>query len=311
MLTEKGHLCSKCMKEIEDFDICPFCGFSQSSPYLPECLAPKTSLQERYSVGAMIKKTGEAISYMGYDHVTDSPVIIKEFFPSNIAGRDNQSNKIYPFTGSESKYKSLLLDFVDLAKIMTRSRSLSAVIPVLDVFEENNTVYTISQYIEAITLREYLMQIGGEIDWEQAKAKFAPIISAINTIHSSVNLNHLGISPETILVDKSENFKISDFSIEALRITKSEIIPEIYAGYAAPEQYNSANWLGEWSDVYAIAAVIYKTVTGTMPPESTGRIVNDNLVAAYKLNKNVPVNISNALMKAMNVSPELRTQTVD
>ena len=309
---EQKLICINCMQALApDTDICPHCGCDQNTLCPQQNLTPGTILQERYFVGKAQHSNGEGITYSAYDMVTENRVELREFFPESLCKRDRDSDRVVPNPGDESRLKALMLDFVDLAKTMTRSRSLTAIIPVLDVFEDNNTVYMVSQYVEAITLKDYLLRKGGEMTWDECKAKFAPVISALNTIHSTVSQYHLGISPETILVDKFEQFKITGFSIEALRVAKSDIIPELAPGYAAPEQYNSANWIGPWTDVYALAAVIYKCLTGTMPPESSGRIVGETLVPANKLVKSVPINISNVLFKAMSISPEKRTQSIE
>ncbi|MBQ4102529.1 MAG: PASTA domain-containing protein [Oscillospiraceae bacterium] len=309
---ELKRICINCMTPLEpDSVVCPACDCLQTRAAAPGELQPGTVLQERYFVGKSICSNGEGITYSAYDLVSEVRVELREFFPANLCTRDRDSSKVLPNAGTESRYKALLLDFVDLAKVLTRSRSLTAVIPVQDMFEENNTVYTVNPYVETITLKDYLLRMGGELPWETCKSMFAPVISALNTIHTTVSQYHLGISPETILVDKNEQLRLSGFSIEALRVAKSDIIPELASGYAAPEQYNSANWIGPWTDVYALAAVMYKCVTGTMPPESSSRVMGETLLPANKLVKNIPINISNILFKAMNISPEKRTQSVE
>ena len=120
---------------------------------------------------------------------------------------------------------------------------------------------------------------------------------------------HGGLSPETLLVYNNQ-FKITGFSTKYLRI-KQKIIPyEIYDGYAAPEQYD-IHALGPYSDVYGTAAVMYKSLTGTMPVASNTRSSNDNLIPPEILNPNIPKNVSFAIMSALNLSPKIRTQTME
>ena len=103
---------------------------------------------------------------------------------------------------------------------------------------------------------------------------------------------------------------LTSFDIAPSRTARSELVAQLFAGYAAPEQYTSSAWQGNYTDVYAIAATIYRTLTGTMPVEAISRVSNDNLVAASSLNPSIPKNVSNALSKAMTLSPEKRTETV-
>ena len=95
-----------------------------------------------------------------------------------------------------------------------------------------------------------------------------------------------------------------------MRSAGSDLIAELFPGYAAPEQYTATSWQGVWTDVYAAAAVMYRALTGAMPPEAISRNVNDNLVPVSVLNKSVPQNVSNAIASAMAYSPNKRTESV-
>ncbi|MBQ1263573.1 MAG: PASTA domain-containing protein, partial [Oscillospiraceae bacterium] len=171
------------------------------------------------------------------------------------------------------------------------------------------TVYVIYEFIEGMTLTEFLKKNGGYLSWEDTKQLFMPLLSCINAIHTS-EIIHRGISPDTILVDRSGNLKLTSFDIAPARTARSELVPQLYAGYAAPEQYTSSAWQGTFTDVYALAATIYRTLTGTMPVEAISRVSNDNLVSASALNPSIPKNVSNTLTAAMALSPEKRTETV-
>ncbi len=304
------NLCMGCMREkAEGVAKCLKCGYVEGSPYLPSYLAPRSILAERYLVGKVVGYNGSGATYIGYDMIMNCKVKIREYMPENLASREKGNPEVKVNAGSEIQYKSLKMDFMDLARNLVKLASLSEVEHVNDMFEANGTVYVIYEYIEGMTLTEFLKKNGGYLSWEDTKQLFMPLLSCLNAIHTS-ELIHRGISPDTILVDRSGNLKLTSFDIAPARTARSELVAQLFAGYAAPEQYTSSAWQGNYTDVYAIAATIYRTLTGTMPVEAISRVSNDNLVAASSLNPSIPKNVSNALSKAMTLSPEKRTETV-
>ena len=80
-------------------------------------------------------------------------------------------------------------------------------------------------------------------------------------------------------------------------------------GYSAPEQYDNKG-IGTYSDVYSLAAIMYKSLTGTKPVNSRSRLSNDNLLPPNILNPNIPKNVSFAITSALVLAPKLRTQTM-
>jgi len=299
-----------CMREkAEGVAKCIKCGYVDGAPYLPSYLAPKTILAERYLVGKVLSYNGSGATYIAFDTIMNCKVKIREYMPENLATREKGSLAVKVNAGSEIQYKSLKMDFMDLARHIVKLNSLSEVEHVNDVFEENNTVYVIYEYVEGMTLTEFLKKNGGYLSWEDTKQLFMPLLSCINAIHTS-EIIHRGISPDTILVDRSGNLKLTSFDIAPARTARSELVPQLFAGYAAPEQYASSAWQGTFTDVYALAATIYRTLTGTMPIEAISRVSNDNLVSASALNPSIPKNVSNTLTAAMALSPEKRTETV-
>ncbi len=305
-----NNLCMGCMREkSEGMAKCLKCGYVEGSPYLPSYLAPKTVLQERYLIGKVLSYNGSGATYIGYDCIMNCKVKVREYMPENLASRDKGDNEVKVNAGSEIQYKSLKQDFMALAKSLVKLNSLSEVEHVNDMFEANNTVYVVYEYTEGMTLTEFLKKNGGYLSWEDTKQLFMPLLSCIGAIHTS-ELIHRGISPETIMVDRSGNLKLTSFDIAPARTARSELVAQLFAGYSAPEQYASSAWQGTFTDVYALAATIYRTLTGTMPVEAISRVSSDNLVVANSLNSSIPQNVSNALSSAMALSPEKRTQSV-
>ncbi len=305
----KYQRCISCMKEIGTNNVCPHCGYIEGSPCLPSYLPPKTVLNQRYIVGKLLSYNGEGAVYVAFDTVIEAAVELREYMPDALCDRENGGMSLVVNAGCETKYKALMSDFVDLMQRLTRVRTLPTVVQAYEVFEQNNTVYAVFEHVEGVTLRQYLNENAGEISWDEASKLFFPIFNTLAALHAA-GLVHRGISPETLLVSNKGELKLNGFAVSSLRATNTELAPQLFGGYAAPEQYSSNSWHGTWTDVYGLSAVIYKSLTGTMPPEATTRSVNDNLIAPNILNPAVPKQVSNALMAGLLLSSEQRTQTM-
>ncbi len=306
MLKETS-LCMGCMNDKTYDGPCKLCGYSDDSPCIPTYMAPKTFLAERYIVGKVISYNGEGAVYIGYDTAAGIKVTIKEFMPDTLCMRRKGETEITVDPSSAALYKTYLSEFIDLNRTLIKLRGMSHVQTVLDVFSENNTAYAVFEYINGISLKTYLANSSGEIAWEQAKELFSPFFTTLSLVHSA-GILHRGISPSTIFVTDKMELKLTGFSISAARTTGTEIPCEVFAGFAAPEQYtNEIN--GTWTDVYGIAAVLYRCLTGCTPTEAIARS-SGSLLEPMMINRNVPANISSVTMDGLQLSPESRIRTI-
>lgn len=308
-MEEKLKLCLGCL-ERKDYDgPCQYCGYSEDTPHLPSYLAPGSVLNDRYLVGRLLRYNGESATYLAYDAVMQRKIWIKEYMPDTLCARVKGSSLISVNQQNLAPYKTFMSEFTELNKLLSKMRTLSHINPALELFAENNTTYVTFDVIEGITLKEYLQQNAGELSWDEVKSLFPPIFTTISLVHNA-GIIHRGISPDTIWITDSGELKISDFCITASRTNNTELAPELFAGYAAPEQYASSNWQGTWTDVYGICAVLYRILTGCMPTEAVSRVGNDNLCEPSSVNKNIPANVSKVIMSGLTLSGDMRIQTV-
>ena len=304
------NLCMGCMNELEGDGTCSYCNYNADSPYLQSYLPPKSMLDnDRYIVGKVLSYNGEGASYIGYDTMTSSKVVIHEYMPDKLCSRTKQSPKVMVKTDSLNKYKTYMSEYAELNKSLSRMRTLSHLVPAIDMFAENNTMYAISKYVEGISLKKFLQGNGDRLSWEQIKKIFPPIFTTLSLIHNS-GIIHGGICPDNILVTPKGELKLIGFSISATRVENSDLSSELYPGYAAPEQYNSLDWLGTWTDVYAIAAVLYRMLTGVLPPNAASRKQADNIIDLSQMSIDIPQNVSRVIMQALRVNHETRVQTI-
>lgn len=304
------HLCISCMREIGDENQCPYCGFHADSPQLAPYLPLRTVVAERYLAGKLLDYNGDGATYMGWDLEMNAPVTIREFLPDSIAER-REDLTLVPMAGCEITYRDCYQSFLELWRKLARMRGLSALILVFDIVEDHGTAYAISEYMEGVSLREYLLRSpSGYLSWEQARILFMPVLSTLGTLHSA-GIIHRGISPTTLIVGKNGKMRITGFSIWQARTARGDLTAQLFPGYAAIEQYGFEGQQGPWTDIYAFSAVLYRTLIGSTPLEATSRVTNDRLMVPGKFAEQLPAYVINALMNGLQILPEDRTRTVD
>lgn len=304
-------LCMSCMREIGDEKVCPYCGFHADSPQIAPYLPIRSTISNRYLVGKLIDYNGDGASYMGWDLSSKMPVVIREFMPDAIASREFNKLEVTPNPGKEALYNDCLQSFAELWRKLMRLTGLSALVEVFAIVEENNTVYAIEEYIDGITLREYLLRTPtGYISWEKARPLFMPVLSTLGNLHSS-GIIHKGISPTTLMIAPDGKLRITGFSINRVRNAKSELSSQLFAGYSAIEQYGFDGQQGPWTDIYSFGAVLYRALIGSDPIDVTLRASNDRLMIPGKFAEQLPAYVINGLINALQIYPEERTRNVE
>lgn len=303
-------LCMGCMNELDEYGVCHYCSYTDDIPHLQSYLAPRTVLNDRYIVGKMLSYNGEGASYMCYDTVAKAKAVIREYMPDTLCEREMKSNNIVINTDCLAKYKTYMSEFQDMNRTLTRMRNLKSICTAKDMFLENGTCYVILEYVEGVSMKKFLQSNSGYLMWKQVKKLFMPLFTTLSIIHNA-GIIHRGISPENIIVTANGELKITGFSISSIRTAGTALSNEFYSGYTAPEQYNSKEWQGTWTDVYAIAAVIYRILTGYVPPDANNRVHNDTLIPASRLNAAIPRHVSNVLMRAMAVDSRERIKNIN
>lgn len=310
-MISSDNLCMGCMREIGEAKHCPYCGFNsesvQMSPYLPV----RTVISNRYLVGKLLEYNGEGATYIGWDLTEKKAVKIREFIPDSFTIRTSANLKLQIMRGSEEIFTELRQSFEELWTKLAKLKGLSALISVTDVVSDYGTSYAISEHFEGITLRDYLLKSNtGYIAWEKARQLLMPILSTLGTLHSQ-GIIHKGISPSTLVISPDGKIKITGFCIGAARTARSDLNSQLYDGYAAIEQYGFDGSQGTWTDIYAFAAVLYRTLIGSDPISAKERMSNDRLMVPGKFAEALPAYVINGLINALQILPEDRTRTVE
>ncbi|MBR2304166.1 MAG: protein kinase, partial [Ruminococcus sp.] len=268
------NLCMGCMNELGPDGVCHHCSYSDDIPHLQSYLAPRTLLDNRYIVGKMLSYNGEGASYICYDTVAKCKCTAREYMPDTLCERKKGSNELVVNPDCLAKYKTFMQEFSDMYRALSRMTNLDHIVTAKDIFSENNTTYVILEYVEGVSLKKFLQTNKGFLSWEQVKKLFGPLFTTLSIIHNA-GIIHRGISPENIIVTTECELKLTGFSVSSVRTAETGLATEFYSGYTAPEQYNTLEWQGTWTDVYAVAAVIYRILTGCMPLDAYTRMRND------------------------------------
>lgn len=303
-------LCFGCMMKTDYHNgICQRCGYNENVAVNAAFLQPGLELAGRYIIGTALSMNGEGITYIALDKSVGCRVLVREYMPLNLCSRAENSPVLCVHSSKVPQYKVLMEEFMDLNKSLAQIREQVQINCVIDLFTANNTAYVVSEYVDGMRFVDFLKENAGELSWGQMSGMLPPFLTTLSILHNSGVL-HRGISPETIYVNKKYELKLTDFSISAVRTADTELDCEIFSGYAAPEQYSASNRQGTWTDVYAVCAVLYRVLTGSMPTSAISRIENDNLIEPCLLNPNISRHVSDVIMRGLNLVSADRIQTI-
>lgn len=304
-------LCPHCLQPLQGGyqGDCPHCGRSLQNQNPEGALPLGTQLAGRYTVGSYLSADGDGLSYRGVLNEEKRFVLIKEYFPVTLCNGRSADGALMPKEGKEVLFKTSRMDFKDLYDDLRNLTPATGLNTILDVMEENNTVYAIEESEKGMTLTHYLSLRSRTLTPAEARTLLQPVMEGVALLHKS-GLIHRGICPDNILLPIDGTARLTGYGTLALRTGGSELKSQLYPGYAAPEQYSAAEFSGRYTDVYALAAVCYKLVTGQTPVAAPQRKVKDSLESAHSLEAGVPTWFSQVLACALRLDPARRMQTV-
>ena len=305
--------CFGCMEEIQGYP-CPHCGFDPRSVKGIEYALPMgTILAGKYLVGRVLGQGGFGITYVGWDIALERKVAIKEYYPSGQVSRNPGSRGLTWYTSVQSQQakQNGTQMFLKEARKMSKVDDIPNVVRVRDLFQENETAYIVMDFVEGETLKARLEKTG-PLPWEQAKGIFLPAIQAMEQVHQA-GLVHRDISPDNLMLTPDGKVKILDLgAAKDLSVNNGASSMQVAKGGFSPfEQYTQRGSSGPWTDVYAMAATVYYTLTGKLPPVATDRVVEDTISWEEPGLKALSAQALEALQKAMVISAKTRMQSME
>ena len=268
----------------------------------------------KYRIIEKLGQGGFGITYLAENTLLEGKVAIKEFFFKEYCERDDSTSYVtVPTSSNRETVLRFKQKFIKEAKTIFRLNHPN-IVRILDVFEENGTAYYVMEYIEGESLGD-MVKRRGAIPEAEALGYVKDAASALVYIHGK-NINHLDIKPSNLVL-RHEDGKVLviDFGVakqyDAVTSEGTTTTPVgISHGYSPAEQYrkNGVQSFSPQSDVYALAATLFKLLTGSTPPEAM-EIQDEGLPVAELQAKQISRPVISAIAMAMKGRHE-RTQSV-
>ena len=268
-----------------------------------------------FEITKVLGEGGFGIVYLAEDHSLGRRVALKEYMPSSLAQRIGRTQVSVKSERHRETFEAGLKSFVNEARLLAQFDHPSLV-KVYRFWEANGTAYMVMPFYEGITLKDELKAMGAPPDEAWLRELLEPLSEALAVIHAE-QCYHRDIAPDNVILLKGSNLPLLlDFGA-ARRVIgdmTQALTVILKPGYAPVEQYAEVPGMkqGPWTDVYALAAVVYYAITGKTPPTSVGRLMNDNYVPMTQAGagRYSPAFLA-AIDRALVVKPEQRTQSID
>jgi len=226
-----------------------------------------------YTIVSVLGAGGFGITYKASEDITDRHVAIKEYIPAAYAVRDRDSDTVRPLSEGAAEDFAWGLDrFRQEAKLLIDLRHPN-IVPVLAYFEANSTGYLVMEFQDGACLGDVL-EARSVLTEAETKAMILPLLDGVEDVHRHDFL-HRDIKPDNIFLRKDGGPVLLDFGAarQALGEHSKNLTTLLTEGYAPFEQYAGSGNQGPWSDVYALAAVMFRCIMGKAPIQAPGRAV--------------------------------------
>ncbi len=275
----------------------------------PNALPAGTRIRD-YSIISVIGIGGFSIVYKAMDTALMREVAIKEYFPGGISLRDNDGT-VRSQPRETDAFRKGIDSFLNEGKLLAQFDH-PALVRVYRFWEERGTAYLAMRLYTGVTLRDAVNAGSWSANEETLPALLLPVCEALEVLHSA-NCYHRDVAPDNILLGENNWPVLLDFGAARKAIEGTQVFTAILKpGYAPIEQYGDGELKqGPWTDIYALAGVIYFTLSGGPPPTAISRMLRDSMprprdVFAGRL----PERWLDAMAVSLAVKPEDRPQSL-
>lgn len=255
-------------------------------------------LDNRYKIEQLIGVGGMAYVFTAEDtqeHRTVAVKILKDEFASN---------------------REFVKKFINESKVLA-GLSHPSIVEVFDVSFDGDIKYMVMEYIDGITLKEY-MDTQGALSWKDSVHFTIQILRALHHAHAR-GVIHRDIKPHNIMLFTDGTVKVMDFGISKIAREEVKSSTEHALGsvhYISPEQAQGQS-TDEKSDIYSLGCVLYEMLTGQKPFDNDNPVTvalmhsKDIAPNPRSINEDIPVGLEQIIMKAMEKEPSKRYQTAN
>lgn len=257
-------------------------------------LKPGMMLGDRYEIIELVGSGGMSEVYKAKDHKLNRYVAVKVL-----------KNEFSDDRNFVSKFRVEAQSAAGLAH--------PNIVNVYDVGEDEGIYYIVMEFVEGITLKEYIMN-NGRLSAEQALDFAMQIASGIEVAHQNHTI-HRDIKPQNIIVSKNGTLKVTDFGIA--RAATSNTVASNAMGsvhYVSPEQARGG-YSDEKSDIYSLGITMYEMVTGRVPFEGDNNVtvalmhIQGEMIPPREYYPDIPASFEKVILKCTQKKPERRYLT--
>lgn len=260
-----------------------------------QTLPPGAVLQQgKYRLDAVLGEGGFGITYRASDITLSRPVAVKELFPK---GSSRDGNLVLPPAEyTAERWSNAVKSFAQEARTLAHLRH-PGIVGVHDYVVENNTAYMVMEFIDGLTLIQYVKQHGSRLSEEEALRYITQVGGALEVLHQN-NILHRDVTPYNIMLNRAGQAILVDFGSARRFVDDTPVNQTVVAnvGFAPPEQFQPFGVRGPYSDIYSLAVTCYFLITGNLPTSQQLPGVSSKLRLA--------------LAHAMATAPQERPQTV-
>ena len=265
----------------------------------------------KYQLKEVLGAGGFGITYLADDSSLGRRVAIKELLPNDIATRLDGSTVVAKTKGEEENLAWARDRFVQEGRALAACEHPN-VIHVYEMIEANGTAYMVTKFEAGRSLSAWLKEVNGTPTESELRAILMPLLAGLEKVHATGFL-HRDLKPENIYLTDHGRPILLDFGSarQAIKDRTTSLTSIVTAGYAPFEQYHEDGKQGAWTDLYALAAVLYRAIHGKKPPEATRRLKDDpclRLAKEYEGKYSAP--FLKAIDKALAVEQDRRPQSV-
>ena len=253
-------------------------------------------LDGRYELQEVIGVGGMAVVYKAYDNIDDRIVAVKILKDEFLASEEFRRR-----FKNESKAIAVL--------------SHPNIVKVYDVSYGDKLQYIVMEYVEGITLKEYIEQ-QGVISWKETVHFTTQILRALQHAHDK-GIVHRDIKPQNIMLLENGTIKVTDFGIARFSRSEKRTMTDTAIGsvhYISPEQARG-DITDDKSDIYSVGVVMYEMLTGQLPFQSDNSVsvaimqLQTDPVKPREINSSIPEGLEQITMRAMQKNPKDRYQS--
>ncbi|MBI2296715.1 MAG: serine/threonine protein kinase [Betaproteobacteria bacterium] len=242
-----------------------------ADPTVQQYALPAQTRLAEYRLESVLGAGGFGVTYLARDTHLEKDVAIKEYLPADLGLRALDGSVVPVNTDTAYNYRSGLEQFLVEARTLARF-SHPNIVRVSRYFEANGTAYMVMDYEKGHSFNQFLKKVP-QPEEAHLKAMITPLLDGLEAVHAAGFL-HRDIKPSNIFIRTDGTSVLLDFGSARLAVRDAvrDVIAILTPGYAPVELYLSTGQPGPWTDIYSLAAVLYRAVTGDNPPEAPSRL---------------------------------------